>query len=66
MKKLTEDGPVVEAVFEVSHQDLPAKSQRVYRLLSLHPGDRFCADAARALLDPGAKPSWIRWSWRIC
>ncbi|MEV6909086.1 NB-ARC domain-containing protein [Amycolatopsis sp. NPDC051071] len=54
LKKLTEDGrPVVEAVFEVSYQDLPVEAQRAYRLLSLHPGERFCEDAAHALL--GAK-----------
>ncbi|WP_410655768.1 NB-ARC domain-containing protein [Amycolatopsis sp. lyj-112] len=52
VKKLTEDGrPVVEAVFEVSYQDLPAEAQRAYRLLSLHPGNRFSAGAAQALLD---------------
>ncbi|MFC3453819.1 NB-ARC domain-containing protein [Amycolatopsis speibonae] len=51
LKTLTEDGrPVVEAVFEVSYQDLPERAQRAYRLLSLHPGDRFRADAAHALL----------------
>lgn len=52
VKKLTEDGrPVVEAVFEVSYQDLPSEAKRAYRLLSLHPGNRFSAGAAQALLD---------------
>lgn len=51
LKRLTEDGrPVVEAVFEVSYRDLPVAAQRAYRLLSLHPGDRFRGDAAHALL----------------
>jgi tetratricopeptide (TPR) repeat protein len=51
LKRLTEDGrPVVEAVFEVSYRDLSKEAQRAYRLLSLHPGDRFRGDAAHALL----------------
>lgn len=52
LSRLTIDGEqLVKSVFEVSYQDLPEPAQRAYRLLSLHPGRQFGADAAAALLD---------------
>ncbi|MBE8519239.1 hypothetical protein ILP97_17250 [Amycolatopsis sp. H6(2020)] len=53
IEKFTVDGDrLVSAVFEVSYRDLSADERRAYRLLSLHPGRRFSADAAAALLGP--------------
>ncbi len=53
LAEFTIDGErVVEAVYEVSYQDLKEPEQRLYRLLSLHPGDQFGVEAAAALLGP--------------
>jgi tetratricopeptide (TPR) repeat protein len=53
LAEFTIDGErVVEAVYEVSYQDLKEPEQRLYRLLSVHPGNRFGTEAAAALLGP--------------
>lgn len=40
----------MSALFDSAMQSLPAPAGRAYRLLGLHPGPDFCADAATALL----------------
>ncbi|WP_215543576.1 tetratricopeptide repeat protein [Amycolatopsis sp. CA-230715] len=42
----------VAAIYEVSYRDLSEREQRLYRLLSLHPGSRFSGWVAAALLGP--------------
>lgn len=45
-----DDGVSVEAVFDLSYEDLPPGHARVYRLCGLHPGTTFGVDAAAAMV----------------
>ncbi|GAA4012875.1 hypothetical protein GCM10022247_39360 [Allokutzneria multivorans] len=49
--QLTIDGErPVEAIFEISYQDLAEAERRAYRLLSLHPGTQFALTTAAAAM----------------
>ncbi|CCH30314.1 tetratricopeptide repeat protein [Actinosynnema sp. NPDC047251] len=47
-KLALDDDVSVEAVFDLSYVDLPARHARVYRLCALHPGHSFGVEAAAA------------------
>lgn len=54
------DSRAVRNVFDLSYDCLNTEQQRVFRLLSIHPGDEFSLDAAAALADLStARVRWI-------
>jgi tetratricopeptide (TPR) repeat protein/transcriptional regulator with XRE-family HTH domain len=46
-----DESTAVRATFSWSYDNLPGPQARAFRLLALHPGDWFCAQAAAELLD---------------
>ncbi|MFJ9897357.1 tetratricopeptide repeat protein [Streptomyces sp. NPDC091280] len=43
------DGPSLQSVFDASYRAVPADAMRFYRLVALHPGPEFSAEAASAV-----------------
>ncbi|MFD8781265.1 ATP-binding protein [Kitasatospora sp. NPDC059599] len=51
LRALSAGDRIVSSVFSLSYRPLPASAQRVFRLLSLHPGDGATAYSTAALAD---------------